>query len=353
MGKRILKIASLLVLAAALLVGGFLLYITLSDYKPKEVTELSISNQTGAILEQGKPFTVTTFNIGYAGLDSDQDFFMDGGTHSRASSKKQTEANLASIASFMNSSLSSFYLLQEVDVQSSRSYKIDQTEFFSKALKDYSSSFAYNYKVPWVPVPLFEPMGKVHSGLLTLSSFQSTSSDRYDLPGKESWPVQQLDLDRAFIANRFPVQNGKELILVNLHLSAFDKEGKIRKQQLDYLSAYLKKETGKGHYIIVGGDWNHALPGTDSQSFETTQDWPKWLQKFPGDFQFEGFKWMVDNLVPTVRTLDIPYTEGVNFRAVIDGFLVSSNIAMNRLQGTDLKFAFSDHNPVTAEFVLQ
>jgi hypothetical protein len=111
MGKRILKIASLLLLAAALLVGGFLLYITLSDYKPKEMTELSISNQTGAILEQGKPFTVTTFNIGYAGLDSEQDFFMDGGTHSRASSKKQTEANLASIASFMNSTLSSFYLL--------------------------------------------------------------------------------------------------------------------------------------------------------------------------------------------------------------------------------------------------
>ncbi|WP_241674474.1 endonuclease/exonuclease/phosphatase family protein [Paenibacillus luteus] len=116
---------------------------------------------------------------------------------------------------------------------------------------------------------------------------------------KESWPVQQLDLDRAFIANRFPVHNGKELILVNLHLSAFDKEGKIRKQQLDYLSAYLKKETGKGHYIIVGGDWNHALPGTDSQRFKTTQNWPEWLQ------------------------------------------------------GTDLKFAFSDHNPVTAEFVLQ
>ncbi|WP_241674473.1 hypothetical protein [Paenibacillus luteus] len=147
-------------LAAALLVGGFLLYITLSDYKPKEVTELSISNQTGAILEQGKRFTVTTINIGYAGLDSEQDFFMDGGEHSRASSKKQTEANLASIASFMNSSLSSFYLLQEVDVQSSRSYMINQAEFFSKALKDYSSSFAYNYKVPWVPVPLFEPMAK-------------------------------------------------------------------------------------------------------------------------------------------------------------------------------------------------
>ncbi|MFD3259139.1 hypothetical protein ACE3MQ_11065 [Paenibacillus lentus] len=39
-------------------------------------------------------------------------------------------------------------------------------------------------------------MGSVNSGLLTLSAFHSTGARRFDLPGKESWLRQQLDLDR-------------------------------------------------------------------------------------------------------------------------------------------------------------
>ncbi|KRE49366.1 hypothetical protein ASG81_05310 [Paenibacillus sp. Soil522] len=49
----------------------------------------------------------------YAGLDKNQDFFMDGGKHSRSSSKEQTRANLDSISSFLKTAHSSFYLLQD------------------------------------------------------------------------------------------------------------------------------------------------------------------------------------------------------------------------------------------------
>jgi endonuclease/exonuclease/phosphatase family metal-dependent hydrolase len=353
MGKKILKIIGVLFILAVAVAGGFLLYITLSDYKPAEVVEILIENNKEQIIEQGTPFTVTTFNIGYAGLDKKQDFFMDGGKKSRSSSKNQTKANLDSIASFMKSNQSNFYLLQEVDARSSRSNHINEIDYFAKALEDHSYAFAYNYKVPWVPVPIFDPMGSVQSGLLTFSTFKSTSNHRYDLPGKESWPRQQLDLDRAFIESRFEVNNGKELIVINLHLSAFDEGGKIRKQQLDYLAAFLEKENDKGNYIIVGGDWNQALPSTTPDRFETTQAWPEWLQSFPEDFKPSGFKWMVDDSIATVRTLDIAYTEGINFRAVIDGFLVSSNVDKILLHNTDLAFEHSDHNPVTAEFVLR
>ncbi|WP_419875297.1 endonuclease/exonuclease/phosphatase family protein [Candidatus Pristimantibacillus sp. PTI5] len=352
MGSKVLKISLSLLLTAALGIGGFLLYITLSDYKPEEIIQLKTENNPDRTIGQGRPFTVTTFNIGYAGLDSKQDFFMDGGESSRSSSLQQTQANLASISSFMKAAQSDFYLLQEVDVDSSRSYGINEASELAEALSDYSYAFAYNYKVPWVPVPIQRPMGSVHSGLLTLAAFKSSGSVRYDLPGKESWPRQQLDLDRAFIESRFTTNNGKELVLINLHLSAFDKGGKIRKLQLNYLASYLKREMNQGNYIIVGGDWNHALPGTDPEQFESTQDWPEWLQKFPETFKPSGFEWVIDSSIPTVRTLDVPYTEGVNFLAVIDGFLVSSNVEIIRNQAADLSFEYSDHNPVTAEFIL-
>lgn len=252
MGSTRIKAISLTLLAAVLILGGFLVYITLTDYKPQEITTLTVNNNPQQVLKQGESFSVTTFNIGYAGLDKGQDFFMDGGTKSRSSSREQTKTNLEAVASLMTTTDSDLFMLQEVDVDSSRSNGIDEVSFLSNKFADYSNVFATNYKVPWVPLPVLDPMGSVNSGLLTLSRFNSTSNIRYDLPGKETWPRQQFDLDRAFVESRLPVDNGKELILINLHLSAFDQGGTIRKQQLEYLSAYIKKENDKGNYLILG-----------------------------------------------------------------------------------------------------
>lgn len=252
MGSTRIKAISLTLLAAVLILGGFLVYITLTDYKPQEITTLTVNNNPQQVMKQGESFSVTTFNIGYAGLDKGQDFFMDGGTKSRSSSREQTKINLEAVASLMTATDSDLFMLQEVDIDSSRSNGIDEVSYLSNKFADYSNVFATNYKVPWVPLPVLDPMGSVNSGLLTLSRFNSTSNIRYDLPGKETWPRQQFDLDRAFVESRFPVDNGKELILVNLHLSAFDQGGTIRKQQLEYLSAYIKKENDKGNYLILG-----------------------------------------------------------------------------------------------------
>ncbi|RJE86229.1 endonuclease/exonuclease/phosphatase family protein [Paenibacillus sp. 1011MAR3C5] len=353
MFKKTIKWLLWIVLIPVTLLAAFLIYATLADYKPPAQVKLSNENQQSNIIKHGEPFKITTFNIGYAGLDRGQDFFMDGGTGSRAASKEQTEANLESAIGFLSESNSELILLQEVDRKSSRSYKIDEAQRMGNSLQDYDQTFAYNYKVPWVPVPLTQPMGAVNSGLLTLSAFAASSHTRFDLPGKESWPVQLFELDRGFIESRLPVDNGKELVLVNLHLSAFDKGGRIRKQQLDFLGGYLEQEDNKGNYIIVGGDWNHSLPTTDPEAFPAQQEWPEWLQPFPETFGPDGYQWAVDPSVPTVRTLDAAYEEGVNFLAVIDGFFVSSNVEIVQVAGTSLAFGHSDHNPVTGTFVLQ
>lgn len=342
-----------IVLTLIAVLAIFLIYITATDYKPPAKVELHTSSNNGSMLKLGEPFTATTFNIGYAGLDQDQDFFMDGGTMSRSRSKEQTETNLNAITDFLSNTRSNMYILQEVDMNSSRSNRINQVEKITHSLQGYSDTFAYNYKVPWVPVPLTHPMGSVQSGLLTLSTFNSTSHTRFDLPGKENWPVQLFELDRGFIESRFPVDNGKELVMINLHLSAFDKGGTIRKQQLDFLGDYIDQEMKKDNYLIIGGDWNHALPGTDHNKFPTKQQWPEWLQPFPDTFGPGDFQWATDPNTPTVRTLDVAYQEGVNFLTVIDGFFVSPNVEIVNVTGHDLSFENSDHNPVTGTFILK
>lgn len=351
--KKTLKWLAWIVLIPVAALAIFLIYITASDYKPPAQVELQANNNSTTILKQGDPFTVTTFNIGYAGLDQGQDFFMDGGTMSRSSSKGQTETNLSAIEDFLSDTQSNLYMLQEVDVNSSRSNHINQVKKISDSLHGYSDTFAYNYKVPWVPIPVTHPMGGAQSGLLTLSTFNSTSQTRFDLPGKESWPVQLFELDRAFIESRLPVDNGKELVLINLHLSAFDKGGTIRKQQLEFLADYINQEVKKDNYLILGGDWNHSLPSTDPSKFPTQQEWPEWLQAFPDTFGPDGFQWAVDPNTPSVRTLDVAYQEGINFLAVIDGFLVSPNVEILNVTGHNQNFENSDHNPVTAGFKLK
>ena len=278
---------------------------------------------------------------------------MDGGIGSRSKSKEKTQDNLDNVTRFLTEQNPYFILLQEVDINSTRSYHINEYEHLKQNLSNYSSIYGINYKVPWVPLPITKPHGSVESGVVTLSKYKIDEAVRYQYPGKEKWPRQLALLDRCFIESRMSVEGGKELVLLNSHLSAYDKGGLIRKQQLGFLKDYIEKEYEKGNYVVVGGDWNHLIPGTDPTIFETTQEWPEWLQIIPENFKPEGFKWGADKNVPTNRTNDQAYIKGENYVSVIDGFLVSPNVEIVAVTGHALDFEYSDHNPVTLEFILK
>ena len=86
MVRKLLKGLQLLIGLPVLVVFLYLVFMTLTDYKPKEVINLDIKNNTAEILKKGLPLSVMTFNIGYCGLDAGEDFFMDGGSRSRCTS---------------------------------------------------------------------------------------------------------------------------------------------------------------------------------------------------------------------------------------------------------------------------
>ena len=229
--KKLLKIVLICILVGLGVVGGFLGYMTLTKEQPADSVSLKVENNKERVLATGNEFKVTTFNIGYAGLDKEQDFFMDGGKGSGSSSKEQTEVNLKNMLSFLQNENSDFALLQEVDIKSLRSFDVNEHEFLKKGLPDYVSSFGKNYDTKWVPVPITNPMGYAEAGLSTFSKYTVQEAKRFQLPGMEPWPKRLFDLDRAIVEHTIPVNNGKHVRLVNLHLSAYDEGGKIRKQQ--------------------------------------------------------------------------------------------------------------------------
>lgn len=327
----------------------FFAYSVIFEYRPALEEESVAIVRNGRIIDAKKPLEITTFNIGYAGLDAGQDFFMDGGSRSRSASKEQTETNLGNIIEFLVAKKSDVYLLQEVDRMADRSFEIDEVELITDVLPGYNSSFAYNYKTLWVPAPLLNPMGTAYSGLMTMSRGDFEKSIRYRLPGEEPIPKRYFDLKRCVVENTFELNNGKKLILINIHLSAFDKGGKIRAKQIEWLEEHLEKVYDKNeNYVIVGGDWNHILSDTvrENPAIET----PEWVAILPNTLETNtGFKMVFDKNINTVRNNDKPYIKGESYETIIDGFLVSPNLKVLKVQGTDLNFQNSDHQPVTIQ----
>lgn len=353
MAKKIFKITISILAAILILAAGYVAFMIVTDYKPEEKISLDVKNNKSETLNTKNEIKITTFNIGYGTMDESVDFFMDGGVMSRGLSKEKTLENMDAIIKVLKDLNSDLMFLQEVDLKATRSYKVNELQMIKDEFKDYSSNFAINYKVPWVPIPLYKPHGNVLSGLLTLSKYDITSATRYDLPGKSSFFMQLGDLDRAMTVNRMPVDNGKELVAVNAHLSAYDKGGTVRKIQLGYIKQFLEEEYAKGNYVIIGGDWNQQIPGTNAFDFPTTEEWPEWLQDVPEDLTPANFTWAYDKTVPSDRTVAKSYTPGENLLSVIDGFLVSDNIEIISTVGSDLEFKNSDHNPVTITFKLK
>jgi endonuclease/exonuclease/phosphatase family metal-dependent hydrolase len=344
--KKILIILGLMIVIPAVVLGSFLGVVNLMNQVPEKQETVTVEQQQSKLLPVGEAFSIMTFNIGYGGLDQDQDFFMDGGVESRSESLERTLENTREMIDFLTNNPSEIMLIQEIDIRSSRSFNVNQVEAFKIAFPHYAHAFGWNYRALWVPVPVMRPMGYTDSGISTFSRYTIEQAVRHQLPGSESWPRQLFDLDRCIVEARIPVENGQTLILANLHLSAYDKGGKVREQQLGFLKHYLTEQAAQGHYVIAGGDWNHLLDPTQLTNQDFMAQWPEWLMPLPEDFTPPGYQWMVDTNVYTVRDNATPYRAGESFVTVIDGFLVSANIRLHEVTGFDLGFVNSDHNPV-------
>jgi endonuclease/exonuclease/phosphatase family metal-dependent hydrolase len=318
----------------------FILVESVRDYSPPQIVDLKSEGE--AQLATPSELTIFTWNIGYAGLGKEMDFFADGGRGS-ITPKDLVERYVKGILSVVDTYryITDVFFFQEVDRDSDRSHHIDEYDKLKKLLVGYKSVFAYNYVVDFVPLPLYQPMGKVLSGMAIFSRYDFHDPKRVALPGQYPWPENLFYLDRCMIVVRIPAPNGKEWVLINTHNSAFD-SGDQRKQQLEFIKKFILKEYEKGNYVVIGGDWNLMLGG----NFEYTEKPEEFYIPFPKDWTPKGWKWAFDEMVPTNRSLKAPYKKGETFVAIIDGFLVSPNVEVISVNGIDQGFEYSDHNPV-------
>lgn len=342
----LLKLTIGAITAIAIYIVGVLIYASVTDYKPHNMSP--ISENIATPIPIGVELSALSWNIGYAGMDCSIDFFYDGGKTTRVS-KERTQQNLGAISLQLSQfQQSSFFLLQEVDRKSHRSYFIDQYQYLNQVLGRFDWFFATNYKVGFVPVPLTNPMGKVYAGLCTASEYTPLSVYRLAYPGSFKWPTRLFMLDRCALVCEFETQNRKKLVLINTHNSAFD-DGSVKAAEMKFLRQFIDS-ISENAYVIAGGDWNQSPPDFTAHYSGYIPD--STAIGVPNDFVPTGWQCVYDSQIPTNRNASEPFNRESTGVLCIDWFLVSPNIRVDKCQTIDLQFKHSDHNPVHLSFTL-
>lgn len=351
------KIISVLVKVLGVVLGIVVLFVgtmTVIEYRPADIENLDVNGNTTKTLKAGASLSVMTWNIGYGGLSANADFFMDGGKNVVSCDKEKVNNNIAGIINGIKQQNPDIVILQEVDEKSRRSYKINEYKKIANDLDDYDYVQAYNYICAFVPMPV-PPIGKVKSGLATYSDYDIASSSRISLPCPFKWPSRLANLKRCLNVSRIPIEGTeKELVIVNLHLEAYDDgEGKIA--QTAMLADILQKEYKAGNYVIAGGDFNQTFSNTDISKYPVKENFWKPGIVDESDFGNE-FSLLMDSKVPSCRSLDKEYDASRSDEMqvyVIDGFIVSDNLEINSVNTLDYGFEYTDHNPLLLEVTLK
>ncbi len=141
---------------------AYIAFLRVITYDPAPVEDVDHVSGKRTIAA-GDPLTALTFNIGYGGYDRSEDFFMDGGKGVLPESGDAVMDNMSGILSIIENEDCDVVMVQEVDVDSGRSFHVNEDGYLSSR-PGVGHAYACNYKVLFVPYPT-PPLGKMDSGI--------------------------------------------------------------------------------------------------------------------------------------------------------------------------------------------
>lgn len=346
--KKLKKVFFVLLSLPIIYVVGVMLLAYLTDFQPPAYQKLPIEGK-GENIDKME-FTVMTWNVGYGGNGKEMDFFYDGGTKMR-NEQPIVEKNVSHILATLSDSLD-FMLFQEIDIKARRSYQINEVQKVAEKFPNHAYIFAKNYDVKFVPKPYTNPMGNVLGGIATFGKYRPEMADAHAYKNSYKFPDYLFYLDRCFATCYYPLPNGKKLVIINAHNSAYDPGGKMKVAELALLKETLDAEYKQGNYVIVGADWNQYPPhyqGVQGFAPKDTLEGGTMKDTYPE----AGWAHVWDSTTATCRSMQKAYDAKTTPRVIIDYFLVSPNVEKIAVKTIDLQFECSDHQPVVMKVRLK
>mmetsp|Transcript_29406 Transcript_29406/g.101674 ORF Transcript_29406/g.101674 Transcript_29406/m.101674 type:complete len:351 (-) Transcript_29406:811-1863(-) len=218
---------------------------------------IRVVNAPGALeLPVGSAVKVLVWNVQY-GAGIDQHFFYDGGpavSSTRETVLRTTEAICDVICRLQPDVV----LLQEVDRRSRRTGKVDEFSILAARLEKEGlgcrCSAAY-WRVPYVPHPKQEHVGRIGMHLATFSRYKIEKAVRHQLPLLAESRVRRIfNLRRAVLEAR--LVGGATFL--NTHLSAFSYADGTLERQVKMLDERILPAAGSKWFLA--GDFNSLTP---------------------------------------------------------------------------------------------
>lgn len=343
--KKIIRIvlATIGVVVTALVL--FILYFWATEWRPFPIENVMRGDVKSTVIA-GDTIKIVSWNIGYAGLGDNMDFFYDGGVKVQ-DTRERTIENMNEIIAFLKSqSDADFILLQEVDSGSKRNYDINLYNEITGSLTNYIPYYALNYSAPFVPIPVTSPIGNVQSGVLTLSKYGAVSANRYHYPSSFPFPVRLFNLKRCLLVTEFETSSGERLTIGNTHNSAFD-DGGMRRDEFNFIKTFVTSH----QQFIISGDWNSNPPLYTPTAAEIENKYFSPLQIDSLEFG-DNVRFAADLKGQSARYNYQPYQKGITTTTLLDFAITSKNITPLSVEIVDLGFHASDHAPVVFKFLI-
>lgn len=359
-----------IVVAIGLVVGGYASVIQLSYSRIEDMRYLQVEAKRPERFAIGMDYTITTFDVGFGAFSQSYSYFLESSTSmggvtnkgksARAFNENDVINNINESMNFVKSKAEAdMYLFQNVDQDSTRSYHVDEVSLIKSAIGSYSSVYASNAHSKYLMYPLNQPVGKVNSGILTLSKMNIDYSVRRTLPVSTKGNARFYDMDKCMIVTKMPVYGtNKYVVVINVQLSSYT-DPAIREAQLQTILEYMTYEyKTNGNFVIVGGNFGVSLAG-DYGVFNNDTRKASWVANLPDSVSADvlsasGFKinYDISTTNGTRRDASMKYSEGINLEAVTDGFITSENVSVTVCETIDGDFKNSNHNPVRMKFSL-
>ena len=249
------------------------------------------------IPENDSIFSVITYNIGY----------LSGMTNNRPIAKPKSlfDDNLQKVISEIQKIQPDIMAFQEIDYDASRSYNINQEEEIAHVGYGFRAR-TINWDENYIPFPYWPfsmHFGKVVSGQSIISKYPLKDIQRNVLQRVADAPFHR----DAFYIERLAqvvkvVLNGKEVVLINVHLEAFEKE--TRANQFEEVLTIFNQYKNKYPTILLG-DFNSRA--RDEQA--VIQKMFKMTEVGSAAFNLENLENTFDTKAPFERIDYIFYTK--------------------------------------------
>ncbi len=260
-----------------LILANLFLYMRSANWSGEDYDSLVTYEAYPPGPENPETFSVVSYNVGY----------LSGLTNQQAVDRNLalTERNQDTAISALQEANPDIIGFQEIDFEAYRSFERNQQYAVSSALAMPFAAIAINWDKRYVPFPYWPPTvhyKKVVSGQAILSRFPITANQRIVLekvPGNPFY-YNALYLDRVAQVAEIDL-DGQPLIVINVHLEAFDSPTRTR--QSEFVLA-LAEDYAAEYPVVLMGDFNSSLNRTaegDSRSIQVFLDSSEFTSAVP------------------------------------------------------------------------